>query len=134
MLLPFVCEAAVSDKCPAHRQGINVLTHFIFRRHVGNLERPERVTCRHISMPSLSDYQAERNALIEADRALRVDHVRPSTSLERQADQIVRRIRAGDAESVWSVQQDEVPHPFPGMEFLTGWYIVDTGQFMLITC
>ncbi|KAG9318585.1 Metallo-dependent hydrolase [Chiua virens] len=69
---------------------------------------------------SLQDYQAERDALINADRALRVDYIRPSTVLEQQADQITRRVRADEVESVWSVQQDEVPHPFPGMEFLTG--------------
>lgn len=73
-------------------------------------------------MSSLEDYQAERDALIKADRALRVDHIRPNTILESQADQIVRRIRADDIESVWNVQHDEVPHPFPGMEFLTGLY------------
>ena len=71
-------------------------------------------------MSSFEDYQAERDALIKADRALRVDHIRPNTILESRADQIVRRIRADDAESIWSVQQDDVPHPFPGMEFLTG--------------
>lgn len=73
-------------------------------------------------MLSLEDYQAERDALIKADRALRVDHIRPNSLLESQADQIIRRVRVDDAESVWSVQQDEVPHPFPGMEFLTGLY------------
>lgn len=73
-------------------------------------------------MSSFQDYQAERDALIKADRALRLDHIRQSTILESQADQIVRRVRADDAESVWSMQQDEVPHPFPGMEFLTGLY------------
>lgn len=73
-------------------------------------------------MSSLEDYLAERDALIEADRAHRLDRIRPKTALESQADQIVRRVRAHDADSVWSEQQDEVPHPFPGMEFLTGLY------------
>lgn len=88
-----------------------------------------QVTCMRVSselMSSLDDYLAERDALLKADRALRVDHVRPSTVLERQADQIIRRVRADDAKSVWSVQQDEVPHPFPGMEFLTGGYTTTT--------
>lgn len=74
-------------------------------------------------MSFLEDYQAERDALIKSDRALRVDHILPNTISERQADQIVRRIRADDAESIWNAQQDEAPHPFPGMEFLTGWYL-----------
>lgn len=83
------------------------------------------VLCLHsyplqLVMLSLEDYQAERDALVKADRALRVDHIRPNSILENQADQIARRVRADDAESVWKVQQDEVPHPFPGMEFLTG--------------
>lgn len=73
-------------------------------------------------MPFPEDYQAERDALIKADRAFRVDQIRPNSILERQADQIARRVRANEAESVWSVQQDKVPHPFPGMEFLTGLY------------
>lgn len=80
-------------------------------------------------MPSLEDYQAERDALIKADRALRVDQIRPKSILESRADQIARRVRAHDAESIWSVQQDKVPHPFPGMEFLTGLY--DTPPYLV---
>ncbi|KAG8217611.1 Metallo-dependent hydrolase [Butyriboletus roseoflavus] len=85
-------------------------------------------------MPSLEDYHAERAALIKADRALRVDYIRPSSILESQADQITRRVRVDDAASVWSVQQDEVPHPFPGMEFLTGKSIIQkTKLFQIIS-
>lgn len=97
--------------------------------HVQVLYLPVVLVRVLVAMSSLSEhYQTERDALIEADRALRVDHIRPSTILERQADQIARRVRAHDAESVWSVQQDEVPHPFPGMEFLTGLCAIYTNQ------
>jgi adenosine deaminase CECR1 len=52
--------------------------------------------------------------------------------LESEADQIVRRVRADEAVSVWSVQQDEVPHPFPGMEFLTGRNIIQKSKLFRI--
>jgi adenosine deaminase CECR1 len=66
-------------------------------------------------------YLEERNALIREDRALRLDSVREHlTPSEIKADQVVRRIRAAEAKSIWSADHDLVPHPFPGMEFLTG--------------
>ncbi|KAF9227808.1 Metallo-dependent hydrolase [Gyrodon lividus] len=85
-------------------------------------------------MTLLADYRAEREVLVRADRALRADHTRLNTELERQADQIVRCIRAGEAESVWGVEHDDVPHPFPGMEFLTGKSIIQkTKLFKIIS-
>jgi adenosine deaminase CECR1 len=42
------------------------------------------------------------------------------SSTEVQADKIVRKIRALEADSVWAVDNPNISHPFPGMEFLTG--------------
>lgn len=71
---------------------------------------------------NLANYQAERAALIREDRSLRVDHARAGsyTSAEIKADKIVREIRAAEASSIWSAEYESIPHPFPGMEFLTG--------------
>jgi adenosine deaminase CECR1 len=73
-------------------------------------------------MTSLDEYHRERAQLIADDRALRIDAVNAErfTEIARRADEIVRRIRQEEAKSIWAVEHDEVPHPFPGMEFLTG--------------
>ena len=79
-----------------------------------------------MSTSELVTYQRERAALIVEDRSLRRDRlVRPSP-LELQADQAVRNIRAEEASSIWQQGNDSIPHPFPGMEFLTGVYEVFT--------
>ncbi|KAF9246421.1 Metallo-dependent hydrolase [Melanogaster broomeanus] len=74
----------------------------------------------------LTDYLQKRAELISEDRALRVDYARATTftPTELQADRIVRAIRAQEAETIWGVEHDGVPHPFPGMEFLTGKSII----------
>jgi adenosine deaminase CECR1 len=52
---------------------------------------------------------------------MRLDSARDHlTSSEIKADQVVRKIRAAEAKSIWGADYDSVPHPFPGMEFLTG--------------
>ena len=81
-----------------------------------------RLILTRTTMSSLEEYNAKRAALIAEDRALRVDHARASnhTATEIQADAIVRRIRKEEAETIWAEEHDDVPHPFPGMEFLTG--------------
>jgi adenosine deaminase CECR1 len=73
-------------------------------------------------MTSLDEYHRERAQLIADDRALRIDAVNGVhfSDNARRADEIVRRIREAEAKSIWAVEHDEVPHPFPGMEFLTG--------------
>lgn len=69
----------------------------------------------------LAKYQADRAALVASDRSLRHDHIRSTLStIEAKADAVVRKIRAEEASSIWSAQYPDVPHPFPGMEFLTG--------------
>jgi adenosine deaminase CECR1 len=69
-------------------------------------------------------YFEERDKLIGTDRALRRDssYIQSRSALEKEADEIVRRIRADEAESIWKEDHPDVLHPFPGMEFLTGQY------------
>lgn len=76
-----------------------------------------------MSFNSIAEYEASRNALILADRALRADHKKGQLSeLEALADKVVRDVRAAEAASIWNQDYEGIPHPFPGMEFLTGTY------------
>jgi adenosine deaminase CECR1 len=69
----------------------------------------------------LDVYWAAREALIKDDRSLRLDRIQGDATLaEIKADQVLRKIRAEEARSVWDADHPSVPHPFPGMEFLTG--------------
>ncbi|KAE9394098.1 adenosine deaminase-related growth [Gymnopus androsaceus JB14] len=78
-----------------------------------------------MSFNSIAEYEASRNALILADRALRADHKKGQLSeLEALADKVVRDVRAAEAASIWSQDHEGIPHPFPGMEFLTGRSII----------
>ncbi|KAG5643235.1 hypothetical protein DXG03_001319 [Asterophora parasitica] len=78
----------------------------------------------------LEAYNAARAALINEDRALRRDRHATTTSdeeqlqLEAQADLRVRAIRAEEAATIWTQEHENIPHPFPGMEFLTGREII----------
>ncbi|KAK1217396.1 hypothetical protein PQX77_019936 [Marasmius sp. AFHP31] len=83
----------------------------------------------------LEQYNAQREELIKSDRALRRDHqVASLSAVEIEADQIIRKIRAAEANSIWNLDYPSVPHPFPGMEFLTGReIIVKTKLFKILT-
>lgn len=79
--------------------------------------------------PSLQAYIAKRSALIAQDRARRVDYGKEYSSIEEDADLIVRKIRAEEDVSVWGQGEEstsiyrpngDAPRLFPGMEFLTG--------------
>jgi len=72
-------------------------------------------------MSDIQDYLSRRAALIQEDRSLRRENklLQSLTEKEAAADKIVRRIRAEEAASVWGVEHDDIPHLFPGMEFLT---------------
>lgn len=74
------------------------------------------------SFESVEDYLKQRDALIQEDRSLRRDYMtaRLRSPLEIKADAIVRKVRAKEAETIWKEDHPEIPHPFPGMEFLTG--------------
>jgi adenosine deaminase CECR1 len=81
-----------------------------------------------ITMADIQDHFSRRAALIQEDRSLRRENtlLQSLTEKESTADEIVRRIRAEEALSVWAsklLQADEFPHIFPGMEFLTGIYV-----------
>jgi adenosine deaminase CECR1 len=69
---------------------------------------------------ALAAYQASRQDLITQDRALRADHQRSWSDKERRVDELIRGIRADEAKTIWSRDYANIPHPFPGMEFLTG--------------
>jgi adenosine deaminase CECR1 len=72
-------------------------------------------------MSDIDVYLTNRAQLIQEDRALRVDRVKLDslTDAESKADSIIRGIRQEEAISVWAAEHPEIPHPFPGMEFLT---------------
>ncbi|KAJ7709676.1 hypothetical protein B0H17DRAFT_1028673 [Mycena rosella] len=71
-----------------------------------------------------AQYKEQRAALISSDRALRPDHSTAVSAAEAKADKFVRELRAAEAISVWATEHEGVPHPFPGMEFLTGRSII----------
>ncbi|XP_006457908.1 hypothetical protein AGABI2DRAFT_176461 [Agaricus bisporus var. bisporus H97] len=81
-----------------------------------------------------NDYFEERAKLIGMDRALRRDssYIQSRSALEKEADEIVRRIRAEETESIWKEDHLDVPHPFPGMEFLTGKKIIEKTRIFKI--
>jgi adenosine deaminase CECR1 len=70
----------------------------------------------------VAEYQAKRVALINEDRAYRPDYANAAkrSATEIEADKVVRKIRTFEASSVWSAKHENIEHPFPGMEFLTG--------------
>lgn len=75
-----------------------------------------------MSQSILAEYQAQRSALIKQDRALRPDHANADkhTPAELKADNVLRKLREAEALSIWAGEHENIPHPFPGMEFLTG--------------
>jgi adenosine deaminase CECR1 len=74
------------------------------------------------SFTGIDDYMMQRDALIKDDRSLRRDYMTVAlrSSLEAKADEIIRKLRAKEANSIWKEDHPEIMHPFPGMEFLTG--------------
>ncbi|KAI0945708.1 hypothetical protein AcW1_001866 [Taiwanofungus camphoratus] len=93
----------------------------------------------------MNSYLERREQLIHEDRAHRVDSSRLKnlTDVEAQADRIVRRIRADEAQSIWGtegktifdyVPEDTSPNVFPGMAFLTSREtVVQTKLFQILT-
>jgi adenosine deaminase CECR1 len=69
----------------------------------------------------LSEYKKRRDGLITLERALRADHKRePLSPAEISAEEVIRKLKATEAATLWSADYPSIPHPFPGMEFLTG--------------
>ncbi|KAJ7444882.1 hypothetical protein FB451DRAFT_1293716 [Mycena latifolia] len=77
-----------------------------------------------IQYADFAQYKDQRAALINLDRSLRPDHSTKVSAAEAKADRIVRELRASEAASIWGTEHEGVPHPFPGMEFLTGRSII----------
>ena len=72
-----------------------------------------------------ANYAAQRALLIDEDRSLRREFLRTDlySDKEKEADKILRTIRASEAATIWNEEHPSIPHPFPGMEFLTGmWF------------
>lgn len=91
----------------------------------------------------MDDYLRKREELMLKDRALRYDHAtdREPSADEVVADKVLRNIRTAEAESVWDPnRKTEQPHGsqqmFPGMEFLTGAWILRTSvcAYAVFTC
>lgn len=74
-----------------------------------------------MSPTDLHAYLANRDSLIKQDRAFRVDAAKLGnlSETEAAAEQIVRAMKAEEADSVWRAEHEGVEHPFPGMGFLT---------------
>ncbi|KAJ7063456.1 hypothetical protein C8F01DRAFT_1219522 [Mycena amicta] len=75
-------------------------------------------------MATVNSYMHQRESLIRQDRALRADHSTTVSPAELKADEYIRKLRAAENASVWGSEHAGVPHPFPGMEFLTGKSII----------
>lgn len=87
-----------------------------------------------MSTLDLAAYQEERAALIHEDRCLRRDTQMKHSDAEVKADQIIRDIRKAEASTIWMQEHESIPHPFPGMEFLTGRnIIVKTKLFQILS-
>ena len=71
----------------------------------------------------MEEYLEKRQRLIVEDRSQRVDQNTDYklSSEERRADEILKRIRKEEGETIWGKEQLYASEqPFPGMEFLTG--------------
>jgi adenosine deaminase CECR1 len=73
----------------------------------------------------IADYESLRSSLIDEDRSLRREFLRTDlySDSEKKADKILRAIRALEAATIWNEEHPSIPHPFPGMEFLTGMWV-----------
>ncbi|KAF5373694.1 hypothetical protein D9758_000760 [Tetrapyrgos nigripes] len=73
----------------------------------------------------VAEYKKRRDELITQDRALRADHSRePLSPAEALAEEVIRKLKTTEAATLWSADYPSIPHPFPGMEFLTGRSII----------
>ncbi|KIJ35772.1 hypothetical protein M422DRAFT_34557 [Sphaerobolus stellatus SS14] len=83
---------------------------------------------------ALDAYWASRASLIAEERSLRRDtaYIANLTESEKKAEEIIRKIRAREAKTVWSVEHEEIPALFPGMEFLTARKLIEETQLFKI--
>jgi adenosine deaminase CECR1 len=75
--------------------------------------------------PVLEEYFCKREKLIHQDRSLRRDlaNATPVSEHEARAEQLVLHLREKEGSTIWSADYQDIPHPFPGMEFLTGMHL-----------
>ncbi|TFK54820.1 Metallo-dependent hydrolase [Heliocybe sulcata] len=88
------------------------------------------------SVLSVQEYITKREAFINEERSLRREHARLAvlSDAEAQADRVVRKIRAEEARTIWSEENEAAENIFPGMEFLTSRdIIVKTRLFNILT-
>lgn len=71
---------------------------------------------------ALDAYMLSRTDLIAEERSRRRDstYMTNFSTVEKQADVVIRQIRKEEANTIWSDNHEDIPHVFPGMEFLTG--------------
>ena len=71
---------------------------------------------------ALEAYMTSRADLIAEERSRRRDSTYATnfSTAEKQADIIIRQIRKEEADTIWNAEHENIPHVFPGMEFLTG--------------
>lgn len=90
--------------------------------HLGKLNRQS----------SMEQHLLERSSLIDQDLSFRRDRNKPNTAPELSADRALRNIRAIEADSVWLANEsafygdDTSPCIFPGMQFLTGMFRIQS--------
>lgn len=70
----------------------------------------------------LEAYMSDRADLLSKERARRRDFTYKAnfSSIEKQAEAVIRRLRTEEANTIWNANHEDIPHVFPGMEFLTG--------------
>ena len=75
-----------------------------------------------MSPSEIEAYKKGRDTFINEDRSFRRDNIWKAqrSSAEIKADELVRKLRAYEASTIWKEKSESIPHPFPGMEFLTG--------------
>ncbi|GJJ12129.1 hypothetical protein Clacol_006370 [Clathrus columnatus] len=66
-------------------------------------------------------YWSARHELITKDRSLQRDYTSYQNlqSSAKKAEEIIRQLRHHELSTVWTGTHEEIPHLFPGMEFLT---------------
>ena len=71
---------------------------------------------------ALDAYMFSRTNLIAEERSRRRDSTYKAnlSTVEKQADLVIRQIRKEEADTIWNAKHEDIPHVFPGMEFLTG--------------
>jgi adenosine deaminase CECR1 len=67
-------------------------------------------------------YMSSREDLLNKERSRRRDFTYKAnfSAVEKQAEAVIRRLRLEEADTIWSARHEDIPHVFPGMEFLTG--------------